>query len=196
MQFLFLCFILCLAGSVAQAGDLEEKWTNDVKKAQSSLANPDGKTSSLGTKDFQTKKFDLKTFSGFQGAGIEKKPFATKDFNSGLVNSTWQSKAFSTKTATQFSQQSSLVKNDQNAFIKNSNFNQQRFGNDKTAREDGIKSLLEKEQSMLQDMRYQGPEAKKISEEMKIINDTLKNKKDLKDHKISIGEIKDILNKE
>lgn len=45
------------------------------------------------------------------------------------------------------------------------------------------------------DERYSGPELKVISKEVKVINDTLKNKDDLKDQRLSMDQIREILNK-
>ena len=63
------------------------------------------------------------------------------------------------------------------------------------ARESGQVSHFADKKLPLVEQRYTGPELKVISKEVNIINETLKNKDDLKDQRLSIAEIREILNK-
>lgn len=196
MRHVLLALLLGVVTASAEPGDLEQKMCKDLDKAQKSLAGKEGKISKMANTEFQAKNFDLKKFNPKNSAGLENKVFTTKEFNQGQANSSWQNKAFNTRANSYFNRDSSLNKNNQSFGSKESSLAKVKSGADKTAREDGSESVYLREKSVLQEMRYQGPEVEKIAQELKLINDTLKNKKDLVDHRISIEEIKEILNKE
>lgn len=196
MRYVLLTVLICITTVYAEPGDLEEKMFKDLKKSQDSLSGSEGKVSKMANTEFQAKNFDLKKFNTKNSTGLENKIFNTKEFNPGQTNTSWQNKSFNTKANSYFNRDSSLTKNNQAFGTKESSLGKVKSADDKAAREDGAESVYLKEQSVLQGMRYQGPEVKKITQELKLINDTLKNKKDLVDHRISIEEIKEILNKE
>jgi hypothetical protein len=176
-------------------GNLEEKWFKDLQSAQQSVSSGTTKTSSLTKNEFESKAFDVKKFGGMQETGLEKKIFSTNDFNTGQSDTGWATKKFETKVNTDFSEESPFKRESKAFSTKESRLSGMRVLEEKKAKEDGLKAILSREKSLMADMRYEGPEAKKIAQELKLINDTLKNKDDLKDHRISIEEIREILNK-
>jgi hypothetical protein len=189
-------FILALSTSVAQAGDLKERWFGDLKKAQETAMGKEAPASSFqNISDFQSKKFELKNFEGFRENGLEKKKFQTREFNFGSDKTAFVGKEFAAKKNVEFSRESSLGGESKYFTNKTSFFNDRRVVEERRAKEDGVKAVLDREKSNMSQKVYQGPEAAKISQEMKLINETLKNKEDLVDHKISLQEIREILNK-
>lgn len=190
-----ISLVLVLSLSVSFAGNLEEKWFKDLKKAQESYRNGETQSSSLNTSEFQTKRFTTKAYGDTQETGMQKKAFTVKQFGSGRSENAWAGKKFNTPGHSGLSGQSSNLRSDQTYATGSSSLGETRVAEDKKAREDGVKAILEREKSVMADMRYQGPEAEKIAEEIKLINETLKNREDLKDHKITIKEIREILNK-
>ncbi|NJK92810.1 MAG: hypothetical protein HC904_13900 [Blastochloris sp.] len=186
---------------VAQADTLQERLEKGFAEAVRSetgrtLRDPNVAESSLAKKEFESKKFEVKQFKDVKELGWQSKAFETKDFNPGRNSMDWANKEFKTSTNSDFSKDSRLFQTNRDFADRSSSLSEdKRFEAAKKAREDGVKAILEREKSIMSDMRYEGPEVKKIAQEMKLINETLKNKEDLKDHTITIKEIRDILNK-
>jgi|GEM_PF-1346383 len=190
-----ISLFLLAALSVSFGGSLEEKWFKDLKKAQESYRSGEAPSSSLNTTEFQTKKFNTAGYHGSKENGLQRKMFTTRESSMGRPENNWGGKKFSASNDLNLSGRSSSLNSDQTFSTGRSSLGDTRVSEDKRAREEGIKAVLEREKSVLSDMRYQGVEAAKIAQEIKLINDTLKNKDDLKDHRISIQEIREILNK-
>ena len=183
LRTLTLLFVFWIStGLVLRAG------LSDMLESPDSKKQRDYTDNRFFTKEFKTQEFSTGASSYFntKNSGMDKSEnkqfkgeFNTKNFRGASVYQTDVNPFFSTSKT--FDAGGREIKGKELEF--------------KAARESGQESHLGDKKFSQAELRYNGPELKTITKEVNIINEALKNKDDLKDQRLSIAEIREILNK-